>query len=170
MSAPVRADRTRVYFVRVASGPIKIGVSDDVPSRVNAIRVANHEEVTLLGAVAGSLQTEDDWHARFADERIRGEWFRGSAAMLAAIAEATAMPLPLPCRRALENETRRACAAAVKAAMAADANPNAQTQTVLRAALDTFTRAARASYVPDLAHVAKRSPVRPSKSSTGGAS
>lgn len=77
----------KIYFVQAASGPIKIGFSTNPPSRVETLRTAHHEELTLLGTIAGDPGREAFWHRAFAGDHIRGEWFRPSAALLDAIAQ-----------------------------------------------------------------------------------
>jgi|GEM_PF-2891467 len=71
-----------VYFVRCGiRGPIKIGYATDPRSRLSHLQTSHFKELTLLGAYPGSIADEKRLHVRFASSRIRGEWFRGSAAL-----------------------------------------------------------------------------------------
>jgi hypothetical protein len=79
--------RGRIYFIQAASGPVKIGyTAKKVNIRLHELRVGNHEELTLLGAVLGTKQEEDAIHLRWEHLLIRGEWFRGTPELLQAIA------------------------------------------------------------------------------------
>lgn len=86
---PVSTERHRsmVYFVRSkASGLIKIGTSRRLGTRVAALRGEAGSEVELLGVVQGGLDTEDDIHAMFQQHRVKGEWFKPHAELMAHIA------------------------------------------------------------------------------------
>lgn len=78
-----------VYFVQARTlGFIKIGVTVDIGSRINSIQVGCPDHVDLIGGIADrrAYHLELALHARFADDRHRGEWFRPSEALLAFIA------------------------------------------------------------------------------------
>lgn len=64
-----------VYFVQAQSGPVKIGWTHDVAKRVDHIQTHNHEQVSLLGIVAGTSEGEAWIHRALSAHRIRGEWF-----------------------------------------------------------------------------------------------
>lgn len=66
-----------VYFIQAgdASGPIKIGVTNDPASRLSSLQTSCAEPLTLLRACPGSYEIEADLHVHFAAERLRGEWF-----------------------------------------------------------------------------------------------
>lgn len=73
-----------VYFIRCgASGPIKIGSAYDVAKRIVGLQTAHFEKLTLLGS--SEVLVEFDVHERFADLRMRGEWFSVSRSLLAFI-------------------------------------------------------------------------------------
>lgn len=70
-----------VYFIQAGgpAGPIKIGVALDVTNRIRTLQVANHLELRLLAVIQGAKHgAEQQLHARFSADRIRGEWFRAS--------------------------------------------------------------------------------------------
>ena len=69
-----------VYVIRAGTkGPIKIGYAANVASRLAGLQTASPAPLRLLAAVAGGRGLERDLHAFFARDRIRNEWFRGSA-------------------------------------------------------------------------------------------
>lgn len=72
------------YFIRgERSGLVKIGKSNSPRNRLATLATASAEPLTLL-AVGGD---EAQYHERFASDRVHGEWFRSSPAMMALIAE-----------------------------------------------------------------------------------
>ncbi len=75
----------RIYFVQSGrKGPVKIGVTDNLVARINDLQVAHHSELFLLASGPGDEEKERRIHACLAEDRIRGEWFRPSARVLAA--------------------------------------------------------------------------------------
>ena len=73
----------QVYLVRAETlGLIKIGRTANVPRRMNALRVASPDRLTVLAVLddpAGMLERE--LHIRFAPDRRHGEWFQPSQAL-----------------------------------------------------------------------------------------
>jgi T5orf172 domain len=66
-----------VYFIQAGrDGPIKIGYAHDPLTRLEGLQTAHHEELRLLMTVADNGTIEMQLHERFADLKIRGEWFR----------------------------------------------------------------------------------------------
>lgn len=78
---------SHVYFVRSSNGTIKIGVSTDVMRRLASLQTANSARLTLLLIMPGTEEDEQELHRLFADERLRGEWFRPSRRLLRFIDE-----------------------------------------------------------------------------------
>lgn len=75
-----------VYFIQVGEhGAIKIGKSDRPDARRNALQTGHHEELRLLGWARGGEPLEQALHADFEEYRIRGEWFRPDARLVATI-------------------------------------------------------------------------------------
>jgi hypothetical protein len=82
-------ERGFIYFLRCGlKGPYKIGFAADPEARAAVHQVSNAQELTLLGAYPGTIHDERALHRRFAEQRIRGEWFRGSPALQREIASA----------------------------------------------------------------------------------
>ena len=73
-----------LYFIQAGGpdGPIKIGLATHPLGRLHALQTANAEPLKLLGVMSidprrmGCRRVEIQVHNRFADGRIRGEWFR----------------------------------------------------------------------------------------------
>lgn len=70
-----------VYYLRRADGLIKIGVSTRLHERKLALQ-RDHGSLDLLVKHWGDRRTERETHERFANDRITGEWFRPSPALL----------------------------------------------------------------------------------------
>ena len=64
-----------VYFVK-AGRFVKIGFSTNVAKRLAALQTSQPHKLRLLAVVEGDLSTESALHARFAELRHQGEWFR----------------------------------------------------------------------------------------------
>lgn len=77
--------RWYVYLVQAGESAVKIGLSTDLGmvNRLEAIQTSNHEELRLLALIPGGPALERELHQRFAEDRIRGEWFRASDQLLA---------------------------------------------------------------------------------------
>lgn len=72
-----------VYLIQCGpNGPVKIGKADDPKGRLSELQVAHWQTLTLVRVWEGSEADERALHARFADLRIRGEWFHFSRQML----------------------------------------------------------------------------------------
>jgi len=84
-SRSVRRDQRlrMVYFVQAASGPIKIGATVDIGTRILELQVSQWERLSLLGIFHAK---ERDVHDQFAHLRLRGEWFRPEQDLLDFIA------------------------------------------------------------------------------------
>lgn len=91
VSVPADDDGTEVgtgdslYFVKDASGPIKIGRGKDPSKRVSLFQTGNPNDLKLIAAVEGVGYLEPFWHVCFSGFNVRGEWFRPEPALLAAI-------------------------------------------------------------------------------------
>lgn len=82
-----------VYYVRRASGDIKIGTTaGPALHRVAQLRRV-HGDVDILATEPGGVDVEEHRHRQFAAERLDGEWFRPGAHLLAHIATLAGTPL-----------------------------------------------------------------------------
>lgn len=92
---PRWAAGSRVYFVQAGEGgPIKIGVSGDVKTRMASLQGAHFERLRLLGSTPGTSEDERKLHQRFSAARVKGEWFRPVPALLLYIGMASPSPSP----------------------------------------------------------------------------
>ncbi len=72
-----------VYFIRAGKdGPVKIGWSKNVNSRISSIQTSNHGDIVLLRSIECDKIGESIFHYFFCDNRIRGEWFEYDERML----------------------------------------------------------------------------------------
>lgn len=74
-----------LYFIRTECGHFKIGRARDPKLRLKELQHATFAPLTLFASLRGRGREEREWHAAFADDRVRGEWFAGSEQLLAAI-------------------------------------------------------------------------------------
>ncbi len=81
-----------VYFIGGAVGGIKIGFARDVGRRFANIQSCSPIPLELLAAVTGTMKTERDYHLRFAEHRLHGEWFSPAPDILAEIARLSKGP------------------------------------------------------------------------------
>lgn len=72
-----------IYFVRCqARNAIKIGTADDPAARLRGLQTACPDDLELLGSIPGSESEERALHRKFAELRIRGEWFRAEQSLI----------------------------------------------------------------------------------------
>lgn len=64
-----------VYFIQVESGPIKIGITDNIEKRKDELQTANHERLTVLHYTTGGRALERHLHNKFKRYNKCGEWF-----------------------------------------------------------------------------------------------
>lgn len=87
----------QIFFVQSGkSGPIKIGRSADPDLRLADLRAASPDELTLLAAVPGNLETERALRTQFAADHTRGGWFKPSKALKSYIQGLKQKPLKEP--------------------------------------------------------------------------
>ena len=79
---PAQVDCRTVYYIRSASGLIKIGIADDVGKRLATLQTGNAELLTIVATEPGGRARELELHDRFHFARIRGEWFRPDPRLL----------------------------------------------------------------------------------------
>lgn len=66
-----------IYFIRPRgfTGPVKIGVTRSIESRLASLQTGNHLPLYVWRTFEGNARVEEIVHWRFAAQRIRGEWF-----------------------------------------------------------------------------------------------
>ncbi len=68
-----------VYFIQSGeTGPFKIGWSQNVERRLAELQVANPSQLFLRGMVPGTMESEQEFHRRFQEAHVTGEWFQNS--------------------------------------------------------------------------------------------
>ena len=70
------SERRFVYFVASGEDSVKIGVTDDVLSRMKALQTTSPLPLKLLLVVPGDKETKYELHQAFWALRISGGWFR----------------------------------------------------------------------------------------------
>lgn len=81
-----RPQPRHVYFIRGdMTGLIKIGESIDPVARLTELAKCGSERLQLLAIVANGSGTERELHTKLASDRVHGEWFRPSDAVVAEI-------------------------------------------------------------------------------------
>ncbi len=78
-----------VYFVQEMppSGPIKIGRTRNIVSRLCGLRTGVPRELALLAVIPGGAALESAMHRAFAESQIKLEWYEPSTDLLALIEE-----------------------------------------------------------------------------------
>lgn len=77
-----------IYFIGAseqAEAPrwIKVGfTAGDPRARLRAMQTGCPLELVLIASIPGPMKAETEMHEVFADERVRGEWFRASEFVL----------------------------------------------------------------------------------------
>lgn len=69
------------YMIQKGYGSVKIGVSDDPQARLKSLQTGNHGRLYLIASFPfdSRMQAEAmerELHARFTEDRLKGEWFR----------------------------------------------------------------------------------------------
>jgi hypothetical protein len=75
-----------VYIVRCGDF-VKVGTTQDLRARLQALQAANPYPITLLATLDGDDRRERELHRRLAPHRHRNEWFRLEGDVTAFIAE-----------------------------------------------------------------------------------
>ena len=72
-----------VYFVQGESGgPIKIGYSADIVTRITKLQKSYPDKLKVLSVIPGDFKTEAAIHKQLAEYRLQGEWFNPAPAVL----------------------------------------------------------------------------------------
>ena len=70
---------------------VKIGRSNNPPTRLASLQTGNHDPLTIILILEGDLEAE--LHQQFAHSRLLGEWFDYGYALRKFVAEKTGQPL-----------------------------------------------------------------------------
>ncbi len=71
------------YIIQAGpTGPVKIGRADDPEDRMRTLQTGQAEELRIIRIVDTPYDCEGAFHERFAEHRLRGEWFRFHADMM----------------------------------------------------------------------------------------
>lgn len=75
---------TVIYFIRSPSA-VKIGMAKDANRRLMVLQTSHSDELELVATCEGGRKLEAEYHALFAEHRLRGEWFSPHPDILAEI-------------------------------------------------------------------------------------
>jgi Meiotically up-regulated gene 113 len=78
LSKPKPRRSPSVYFVRDGRS-IKIGITNNVSSRLSSLQTGNPRQLKLLGSFKGTARDEAELHDKFWRDRGLGEWFKDTA-------------------------------------------------------------------------------------------
>ena len=82
-----------VYFIAMRGADrIKIGFTTDLKARIKQLCTGTPDKIDVLLTVPGTVSLERELHARFAADRLHGEWFRRSPAITEFITSQTESP------------------------------------------------------------------------------
>jgi hypothetical protein len=66
-----------MYFTQnTKTKGIKIGYSKNPKQRRSGLQTASEDDLVILGYIHGELEDERAYHQKFAEYRIKGEWFK----------------------------------------------------------------------------------------------
>jgi hypothetical protein len=91
-------ERQHIYYVQAKTlGLIKIGRADDATKRLTGLACSSPDALIVLAYEIcwNSGQKEKAAHERFETDRVHGEWFRPSAALMLHIEEVAAWCSPI---------------------------------------------------------------------------
>jgi hypothetical protein len=73
-----------VYVVQAGgpAGPVKIGWTADLKSRLATLATDNAAPISVLVVAPATMATEKALHAHFAPHRIRGVWYRPTSELI----------------------------------------------------------------------------------------
>lgn len=76
-----------VYFIQASQlGLVKIGFSSNVPKRLLSLKTGCPDNLVILKIIPGGQERERVLHKKFADIRVKGEWFSPSDELMSFIA------------------------------------------------------------------------------------
>lgn len=85
-----------IYFIRAGEdGPVKIGHTKNVKSRLVLLQTAHHVKLRVIRSLDAPASAEGWLHQHFAKTRLSGEWFRFDETMLTIDPPREEMLIPL---------------------------------------------------------------------------
>jgi hypothetical protein len=84
-----RARKTVYFLLAEKTKVIKIGISDNVKARAEAIQSMSPDRLILIGTEPGDEKRESELHEKFSRFRSHGEWFHASDELISYIKENT---------------------------------------------------------------------------------
>lgn len=90
----VVAPSTDLYFIEseCAERHVKIGIAANPQRRLIKLQMCCPYRLNMLAVFPGKAHMEKELHQRLVADRLHGEWFRRSDALLAVIAELSEPP------------------------------------------------------------------------------
>jgi hypothetical protein len=74
-----------VYFIEGPGRAVKIGTARDLRKRVACLQTGSPVRLRVLATVSGGSKLEREYHRRFAEHALHGEWFKDCAAIRAEV-------------------------------------------------------------------------------------
>lgn len=73
-----------VYFIQKSNieGPVKIGYSVNPESRLKQLQTSHDENLYLLKSIPGNSSLEKQYHGKYQESRINGEWFKSTEELM----------------------------------------------------------------------------------------
>ena len=65
-----------IYFISADDELVKIGHTTNLSARLRSLRTAHPKELSILLVIPGSRDDEQELHQRFAEFRVKREWFK----------------------------------------------------------------------------------------------
>ena len=73
------------YFIGADAGPVKIGHTRDLPSRLKALQLGSPVRLKVLANTAGGEDREFEYHTKFFAHHLGREWFARAPELIAEI-------------------------------------------------------------------------------------
>lgn len=78
-----RRKPSQVYFIGAeVTGLIKIGCAVNPQARLRSLQTGSPDRLSIIATVPGDAAMERGLHSQFAADRMHGEWFRQSPALI----------------------------------------------------------------------------------------
>jgi len=74
-----------VYFICSRRRLVKIGTTVNLPARLKKLQTGSPFKLQIVACVEGGATLEAEYHERFCEHRVNGEWFRNQGPVSAEI-------------------------------------------------------------------------------------